>query len=168
MRSDDAERRGFLKTAGRCAARLRRGNARWTSSGGFGAQEDETCRHLGQVLGSCLRRAQRLARRAMERRSTVLRSIARSRGAAAGGGTVYLRAGSYLCYSIHLKSKVALYLDQGATIVAADPAADSARSYDLAEPNKPWEDYQDYGHNHWHNSLIWGEGLHDVSIWGRD
>ena len=31
--------------------------------------------------------------------------------------------------------------------------------YDLAESNKPWEDYQDYGHNHWHNSLIWGEGL---------
>src|SRR6476660_370462 len=47
--------------------------------------------------------------------------------AAAGGGTVYFRAGSYLCYSIHLKSKVALYLDQGATIVAADPAADASK-----------------------------------------
>ncbi len=42
--------------------------------------------------------------------------------AGAGGGTVYFRAGNYLCYSIHLKSKVALYLEQGATIVAADPA----------------------------------------------
>ena len=40
--------------------------------------------------------------------------------AAAGGGTVYFRAGDYLCYSIWLKSKVAIYLDQGATIVAAD------------------------------------------------
>src|SRR5215467_7675911 len=86
--------------------------------------------------------------------------------AAAGGGTIYFPAGSYLCYSIHLKSKVALCLDQGATIVAADPASDPAQSYDLAESNKPWEDYQDYGHNHWHNSLIWGEGLSDVSIWG--
>ena len=86
--------------------------------------------------------------------------------AAAGGGTIYFPAGSYLCYSIHLKSKVALYLDQGATIVAADPASDPAQSYDLAESNKPWEDYQDYGHNHWHNSLIWGEGLSDVSICG--
>ena len=85
---------------------------------------------------------------------------------AAGGGTVYFPAGNYLCYSIHLKSKVALYLDQGATIVAADPAVDAAQSYDLAESNKPWEDYQDYGHNHWHNSLIWGEGLSDVSICG--
>jgi polygalacturonase len=83
-----------------------------------------------------------------------------------GGGTVYLRAGNYLCYSIHLKSKVAIYLDQGATIVAADPASDPAQSYDAAESNKPWEDYQDYGHNHWHNSLIWGEGISDVSILG--
>jgi len=86
--------------------------------------------------------------------------------ASAGGGTVCFRAGNYLCYSIHLKSKVAIYLDQGATIVAADPASDSSRSYDLAESNRPWEDYQDYGHNHWHNSLIWGEGLDSVSICG--
>ena len=86
--------------------------------------------------------------------------------ALAGGGTVYFPSGNYLCYSIHLKSNVALYLDQGATIVAADSASDPAQSYDAAESNKPWEDYQDYGHNHWHNSLIWGEGLHDVAICG--
>src|SRR5271165_3134912 len=86
--------------------------------------------------------------------------------AAAGGGTVCFRAGNYLCYSIRLKSKVAIYLDQGATIVAADPPADAAHGYDLAESNAPWEDYQDYGHNHWHNSLIWGGGLEGVSIGG--
>jgi polygalacturonase len=90
--------------------------------------------------------------------------------AGGGGGTVYFRAGNYLCYSIHLKSKVAIYLDAGAAIVAADPASsatsDSSQRYDLAESNKPWEDYQDYGHNHWHNSLIWGEGLEGVSICG--
>ena len=39
---------------------------------------------------------------------------------AARGGTVRFAAGNYLCYSIHLKSNVALYLEQGATIVAAD------------------------------------------------
>src|SRR5262245_34086924 len=33
---------------------------------------------------------------------------------AAGGGTVYLTAGTYLSGSIHLKSNVTLYLDQGA------------------------------------------------------
>ena len=86
--------------------------------------------------------------------------------AAVAGGTVYFPAGNYLCYSLHLKSKVALYVEQGATIVAADPAADPAQSYDAAESNKPWEEYQDYGHNHWHNSLIWGEGLSDISILG--
>ncbi len=86
--------------------------------------------------------------------------------AGSGGGTVYFPAGNYLCYSLHLKSKVALYLEQGAAIVAADPASDASRSYDPAESNKPWEGFQDFGHNHWHNSLIWGEGLSDVSICG--
>ena len=86
--------------------------------------------------------------------------------AGAGGGTVYFPAGNYLCYSIHVKSKVSLYLEQGAAIIAAEPAVDPAKSYDLAESNKPWEDYQDYGHNHWHNSLIWGEGLSEVAILG--
>jgi len=87
--------------------------------------------------------------------------------AAAGGGNVTLPAGSYLCYSIHLKSHVALVLSPGTTILAADPPADAnAPAYDLAESNAPWEHYQDFGHNHWHNSLIWGEGLENVSIVG--
>src|SRR5450432_3836931 len=95
--------------------------------------------------------------------------------AAAGGGTVSFPAGTYLCYSIHLKSNVALHLAPGATILASDPPADPATNpaYDLAESNAPWESYQDFGHNHWHNSLIWGEGLQNISIngpgliWGR-
>jgi hypothetical protein len=36
--------------------------------------------------------------------------------------------------------------------------------YDAAEPNAPWEDFQGFGHNHWHNSLFWGEGIHDVAV----
>ncbi len=86
--------------------------------------------------------------------------------AVAGGGMVQVPAGSYLCYSIHLKSKVRLFLSSGATIVAADPPQKGQPGYDLAESNRPWEDYQDFGHNHWHNSLIWGEGLQNVSICG--
>src|SRR5207249_9059632 len=39
----------------------------------------------------------------------------------AGGGTVRFPAGTYLSFSIRLKSNIALYLDQGATILAADP-----------------------------------------------
>jgi polygalacturonase len=87
--------------------------------------------------------------------------------AAAGGGIVRFPAGSYLCYSIHLKSHITLYLDPGATIVAADaPAAGASGGYDPPEPNA-WDKFQDFGHSHWHNSLIWGEDLENVSIEGQ-
>jgi len=97
--------------------------------------------------------------------------------AATGGGTVHFPAASYLSYSIHLKSNISLLLDTGAKIIAADSptpgASISSGAYDPAEPNNRWESYQDYGHNHWHNSLIWGENLENVAIlgpgliWGR-
>jgi polygalacturonase len=92
--------------------------------------------------------------------------------AAVGGGMVLFPAGIYLCFSIHLRSNVHLHLEQGATIVAAESPKPgettgyNGGTYDAAEPNAPWEPYQDYGHNHWHNSLIWGEDLHDISITG--
>jgi len=88
--------------------------------------------------------------------------------AAAGGGTVHFPAGTYLCYSIRLKSSVALYLDAGATILAASvpPEGTTTGGYDPAGPPQPWEQFQDFGHNHWHNSLLWGEDLHDVTILG--
>lgn len=92
--------------------------------------------------------------------------------AAAGGGTVIFPSGTYLCFSIHLKSHINLYLSQGATIRAADSprrgeeTGYNSGSYDAAEPNTPWEKYQDFGHNHWHNSLIWGESISDFSITG--
>lgn len=85
-----------------------------------------------------------------------------------GGGTVRFPAGTYLCYSIRLKSNVALYLEPGATILAADVPAEGKTSgaYDLAEPNEPWDKYQDFGHSHWKNSLIWGDRLRNVAIFG--
>jgi polygalacturonase len=92
--------------------------------------------------------------------------------AGAGGGVVLFPAGTYLCFSIHLKSFVHLHLEQGATIIAAESPLPGQQTgynggtYDAAEPNDPWEPYQDYGHNHWHNSLIWGEEIHDFSITG--
>ncbi|OHE89480.1 MAG: exo-poly-alpha-D-galacturonosidase [Verrucomicrobia bacterium RIFCSPLOWO2_12_FULL_64_8] len=86
--------------------------------------------------------------------------------AAAGGGTVYFSAGTYASYSIHLKSNVALYLDHGAVILAAEPSADLSRGYDAPEPNPGTDQYEDFGHAHWHNSLIWGEDLENVSILG--
>lgn len=83
--------------------------------------------------------------------------------AAAGGGTIYFPAGEYACYSIRLKSHIHLYLEQGAQIVAAFPT--ESEGYDEAEPNEH-NKYQDFGHSHWKNSLIWGIGLEDISITG--
>jgi polygalacturonase len=88
---------------------------------------------------------------------------------ASGGGIVRFSPGTYACYSIHLKSNVVLYLEPGATILAAsvpEGGGSPGSRYDAAESNKPWENYQDYGHNHWHNSLIWGENIHDFAILG--
>ncbi len=83
---------------------------------------------------------------------------------AAGGGTVYFPAGTYLSFSIHLKSNISLFLDQGAVLEGAEPA-EGFGGYDPGEPN-PSNQYQDWGHSHWHNSLIWGENLENVSILG--
>ena len=85
-----------------------------------------------------------------------------------GGGTVYFPAGTYASYSIRLKSHITLYLDQGATLLAASTPYEGLPTggYDPAEPQGPWEPYQDYGHNHWHNSLIWGEAIHHIAILG--
>ena len=81
--------------------------------------------------------------------------------AAAGGGTVHFPAGTYVTGSIRLRSNLTLQFEPGTTLEAsADPAA-----YDAAEPNQ-WDKFQDFGHSHFHNSLIWGEGLENVSIEG--
>jgi polygalacturonase len=85
--------------------------------------------------------------------------------AAQGGGTIYFPAGTYLSFSIHLKSNITLYLDNGATILAADPKEHKG-SYDLPEPNE-FDMYQDFGHSHWQNSLIWGIGVENVAIIGQ-
>ena len=157
MRSTENKRRAFLKQAGIALP----GAAFFSQAASSGAQDS---RRTGPSTVYDVRTFGAVGDGKTIDTAAINRSI--DEAAAAGGGTVYLPAGNYLCYSIHLKSKVALYLDQGTTIVAADPAPDAAKSYDPAESNKPWEDYQDYGHNHWHNSLIWGEGLSDDSIVG--
>ena len=80
---------------------------------------------------------------------------------AAGGGTVYFAPGTYVSGSIRLRSNITLQLERGATLEAsADPA-----TYDAAEPN-PFDKFQDFGHSHWHNSLIWGEDLDNIAIVG--
>ena len=81
--------------------------------------------------------------------------------AAAGGGTVYFPAGTYVTGSIRLRSNLTLQFEHGAVLEASDDRT----AYDAAEPNQ-WDKLQDFGHSHFHNSLIWGEGLENVSIVG--
>ena len=78
---------------------------------------------------------------------------------AAGGGEVLFPAGTYESVSIHLESNVEIYLDAGATIRAA------ATGFDAPEANS-YSQYQDYGHSHFHDSLIWGDSLTNVSFAG--
>ncbi len=82
--------------------------------------------------------------------------------AAAGGGTVVLPPGTYLCGSIHLRSNIQLLIDAGATILGAP---EKANAYDPAE-EFTGKTFQDSGHSHFHNSLIWGENLVNVTISG--
>src|SRR5689334_13118323 len=49
-------------------------------------------------------------------------------------------------------------------MLASDTMPDKI-TYDLPEPTD-WDMYQDFGHSHWQNSLIWGVGLENVSIVG--
>src|SRR6266545_1477499 len=76
-----------------------------------------------------------------------------------GGGVVRFPAGTYQSRTIHLKSNITLQLDAGATVRAA------ASGMDAAEPN-PFSQYQDYGHSHFHNALLWGDGISNVTITG--
>ena len=93
----------------------------------------------------------------------------------AGGGTVSIPAGQYASFSIRLRSGVRLYLERDAVILAADPPLPGETGgYDLPEENVATRfPYQDFGHSHWCNSLIWGIDLHDIAIegpgliWGR-
>ncbi|HWA80241.1 MAG TPA: glycosyl hydrolase family 28-related protein [Acetobacteraceae bacterium] len=94
----------------------------------------------------------------------------------AGGGTIWFPPGNYLSYSIRLRSRIRLHLDEGAVIVAAEPPPHASKQEGYDPPEESIASrfpYQDFGHSHWHNSLIWGENLRDLAIegegqiWGR-
>jgi polygalacturonase len=92
-----------------------------------------------------------------------------------GGGIVHFPAGSYLSFSLRLRSQVTLEFAPGSTLLAATPDFSvPSWQYDVPEAQPAAiVPYQDYGHNHWQNSLLWGENLHDIAIvgqgliWGR-
>jgi polygalacturonase len=80
-----------------------------------------------------------------------------------GGGTVWIPAGTYLSGSIHLQSNINLHLDSGAIILGAPQ---EMNAYDETE-TYTFGPYQDGAHSYFHNSLIWGENLTNVSITGN-
>lgn len=79
---------------------------------------------------------------------------------AEGGGSIIFPSGRYIAASIHLKSNVCFRLDDKAEIYGA------SNGYDAPEPHDPYEKYQDYGHSHFHNSLMWGEDIENFAIIG--
>ncbi len=81
---------------------------------------------------------------------------------AAGGGMVFVPAGTYVSGSIHMTNNIDLFLAAGSVILSAPQ---KLNAYDEAEH---WEGiaYQDGGHTYFHNSLIWGENLTNVAITG--
>jgi polygalacturonase len=79
----------------------------------------------------------------------------------AGGGTVRFPSGTYKSSNtIHLKSNITFQLDSGSTLIGA-----SGTGYDAPETN-PNDDYQDYGHSHFHNAMIYGDRLTNIGFVG--
>lgn len=78
---------------------------------------------------------------------------------ASGGGDVVFPAGTYLAASIHLQSNVRFLLDKNAVITGARDG------YDPPEANQ-FEKYQDFGHSHFHNALMWGQNIENFAIVG--
>src|SRR5947209_14665153 len=60
-----------------------------------------------------------------------------------------------------LPNNITLNQYRGANLEASSDGA----AYDAAEPNAS-DKFQDFGHSHWHNSVIWGENLENIAITG--
>src|SRR5260370_11856104 len=78
---------------------------------------------------------------------------------ASGGGDVIFPRGTYVAASIHLQSNVRFVLDKDAVITGAKSG------YDRPESNE-FEKYQDFGHSHFHNALMWGDNIENFAIVG--
>jgi len=78
-------------------------------------------------------------------------------------GIVVFSKGTYLSGSIHLKSNVTLQIEKEAKIQAA---LKGVSAFDSPEPNS-WDKYQGFGLSHFHNALIWGDSVENVTIRGE-
>ncbi|HZM75986.1 MAG TPA: glycosyl hydrolase family 28 protein [Candidatus Limnocylindrales bacterium] len=80
---------------------------------------------------------------------------------AGGANIVQFPSGTYRsANSIHMRSNITIQLDSGATILGS-PNDD----YDPPESN-PFDDFQDFGHSHFHNAMIWGDRLTNIGFVG--
>ena len=79
--------------------------------------------------------------------------------AKSGGGQVLLPAGRYLSGTVHLRSRVTLFLDAGATLIGTtNLAAYQNPTLPAFMPEAKW--------GKWHRGLIIGENVEDVAIAG--
>jgi hypothetical protein len=60
-----------------------------------------------------------------------------------------------------MKSNVTFQLDAGSIVRGC-----SGSGYDPPESNQ-WDNYQDYGHSHFHNAMIWGDRLTNIGFVGE-
>ena len=80
--------------------------------------------------------------------------------AAAGGGQVLFPPGRYLSGTIHLKSRVSLFLEAGATLVGtSDLDKYQHPTLPAFVPEAKW--------GKWHRALILADGLEDIAISGQ-
>ena len=78
-----------------------------------------------------------------------------------GGGTVVIPSGVYLTGTIHLKSHVSLYLEEGAVIKGTSDL-DLYQSYDPVQKEAKY----DSSYGRWNRALILGVGVENVAITG--
>jgi polygalacturonase len=78
-----------------------------------------------------------------------------------GGGIVYFPPGTYLAGSLHLRPRVALYLDHGATLKAGTDQTDFDPYEELGFKNEA-----DRETSFFHYALIWAEDIEQVAILG--
>jgi polygalacturonase len=76
-----------------------------------------------------------------------------------GGGTVSFPTGTYMAASIHLKSNIRLLLTSGSILRARSSGFDAPESNSFSQ-------YQDFGHSHFHNGLMWGENISNFAVEG--
>src|SRR5437867_11104956 len=79
-----------------------------------------------------------------------------------GGGVVMLPAGIYLCGTIHLKSRITIYLAPVATLLASPDNADFDPYEKLEYPS-----HADKETTYFHYGLLTGENIREVAIHGE-